>query len=74
MSDTGSTSETQVICFKTTTPDVTVHSLFDTAGWQVRRGLSLVPGCLFDDVLEEDEPSVQSALDLLQEMEDLLVV
>lgn len=33
-----------------------------------------VPGCLFDDVLEEDEPGVQSALDLLQEVEDLLVV
>lgn len=33
-----------------------------------------VPGCLFDDVLEKDEPSVQSALDLLQEEEDLLIV
>lgn len=33
-----------------------------------------VPGRLFDDVLEEDEPCVQSSLDLLQEEEDLLIV
>lgn len=33
-----------------------------------------LPGCLFDDVLEEDEPCVQSSLDLLQKEEDLLVV
>jgi hypothetical protein len=32
------------------------------------------PGCLFDDVLYEDEPRVQSSLDLLQEVEDLVVV
>lgn len=37
-------------------------------------GLNSVPGSLFDDVLEEDESGVQSALDLLQEEEDLLVV
>lgn len=33
-----------------------------------------LPGGLLDDVLEEDEPRVQSSLDLLQEEEDLLVV
>lgn len=33
-----------------------------------------LPGCLLDDVLEEDEPRVQSSLDLLQKEEDLLVV
>lgn len=33
-----------------------------------------VPGRLFDDVLEEDEPRVKSSLDLLQEEEDLLIV
>lgn len=34
----------------------------------------VLPGRLFDDVLEEDEPRVQSSLDLLQKEEDLLVV
>lgn len=33
-----------------------------------------LPGSLFDDVLEEDQPGVQRSLDLLQKEEDLLVV
>ena len=32
------------------------------------------PGCLFDDVLDEDKPRVQGALDLLQQVEDLVIV
>ena len=40
----------------------------------MERGLSSEPGGFFDDVLQEDQASVQSALDLLQEMEDLLIV
>lgn len=34
----------------------------------------LKPGRLFDNILKEDESGVQSALDLLQEEEDLLIV
>lgn len=41
---------------------------------EYEKNRSLVPGSLFDDVLEENEPSVQCALDLLQEEEDFLIV
>lgn len=36
--------------------------------------IRVLPGCLFDDVLEEDEPCIQSSLYLLQEEEDLLII
>lgn len=52
-----------------------IYSYFKMGGNAVKsEWFKSLPGCFFYDVLEEDEPGVQSALDLLQEEKDLFII